>query len=139
MTSRFKDLSEWYLKRTEKFSIELSVLESLDEFQPNPGSSFAAEIVTIYLAIAPKIVESMRVSLESGDIMATSRAAHSLKSSSANVGALQLTEFCKAMEIQAGAGNQISILNVLFGELENEFQAVKQDLMLFSQANDLVC
>ena len=69
-----------------------------------PGApSIVTKVVSKYLNGAPKQIQTMKESAYAGDIDALERAAHTLKSSSTTVGALQLAALCRAIEEQARA------------------------------------
>ena len=65
---------------------------------------FLDELVDTYLEDAAVQLEAMRLAASTGDAEAMIRPAHSLKSSSANVGATGLTELCRALEADARSG-----------------------------------
>ena len=66
-----------------------------------PGENLLAEIIQIYLDDTPSRIEAMRAALVSGDAALLASAAHSLKSSSGNVGARRVYELCQRMETTA--------------------------------------
>ncbi len=59
------------------------------------------ELLEVYLRDAPKLVQQIRQAAAAGDIQQLISPAHSLKSSSANVGAMRLSELAKRMELGA--------------------------------------
>lgn len=65
---------------------------------------FVDELVDTYLEDAAAQLGAMRQAADAGDVRAMVRPAHSLKSSSANVGAMALAELCRALEAEAGSG-----------------------------------
>jgi len=64
--------------------------------QDDPG--LLAELIDIFLHDAPQRMAEIASGLKSGDLKTVERAAHTLKSSSANIGALGLSNICKRME-----------------------------------------
>jgi HPt (histidine-containing phosphotransfer) domain-containing protein len=60
------------------------------------------KVLNLYFDDAPRQILAMRNALAAGDGKALKRAAHTLKSNSANVGALQLAQSCQTMELRAG-------------------------------------
>ena len=56
------------------------------------------KVLHMYLNHAPQLLNTMRDAVAHSDAPALQQAAHSLKSSSANVGAMQLAAFSKEME-----------------------------------------
>lgn len=63
------------------------------------------DILRSFLAEAPALLRALHLGLESGDAAAVARAAHTLKSLGASVGALDLAEFARALEAQARGGD----------------------------------
>jgi HPt (histidine-containing phosphotransfer) domain-containing protein len=89
------------------------------ERQGAPG--LLATVVDLYLADAPKLIQQMHAALGTSDASAINRAAHTLKSSSANLGAHRLAEICKALEACARQGD-IEPAAALLRELQPEHQ-----------------
>ncbi len=65
---------------------------------------FVDELIDTYLADASLQLEAMRAAASSGDAAGLVRPAHSLKSSSANVGAMALSDICRTLEAAARRG-----------------------------------
>jgi HPt (histidine-containing phosphotransfer) domain-containing protein len=66
--------------------------------------AFVDELVDTYLAEGDRLVQDLLVAAEAGAIEDMIRPAHSMKSSSLNVGALELGELCRALEENARSG-----------------------------------
>ena len=62
------------------------------------------ELLHVYLRDAPRLVQNVRKAARQGDVQALITPAHSLKSSSANVGAMRLSALAKQMEQKARQG-----------------------------------
>ena len=67
------------------------------------AADVVGRVVQTYCTDAPKLIERMRSSLQSGDAEALNRAAHSLKSSSASVGVKHVASLSKEIEARAKA------------------------------------
>ena len=65
---------------------------------------FVDELVDTYVEEGRSLVERLRAAVADGSSDELLRAAHSLKSSSLNVGALALGEQCRVVEAEARAG-----------------------------------
>jgi HPt (histidine-containing phosphotransfer) domain-containing protein len=65
---------------------------------------FMAELIDTYAADAPTQVEALRDAVVAGDVDGLVRPAHTLKSASASLGALGLSELCRQLEASAKAG-----------------------------------
>lgn len=66
--------------------------------------AFIDELVDTYLDDGAAQVAALREAARGGDVAAIVRPAHTLKSSSASVGALTVAELCRVLEADARAG-----------------------------------
>jgi HPt (histidine-containing phosphotransfer) domain-containing protein len=66
--------------------------------------AFVDELVDTYLEEGERLVEDLIVAATTNDVAAMVRPAHSMKSSSLNVGALELGELCRSLEENARSG-----------------------------------
>ena len=80
--------------------------ETLDAIRDLAGDTadLLDQIVRLYLESAPTLIAQLHAGLASSDLMVIRNAAHSLKSSSANVGATDLSKMCGKLEAAARAG-----------------------------------
>ena len=76
----------------------------LDELQAVIGDA-AGEIVAVFLDDAPALVQQLQQAAQAHDSARLQAVAHSLKSSSANVGALSLSAVARRIEQEARAGS----------------------------------
>jgi HPt (histidine-containing phosphotransfer) domain-containing protein len=67
-------------------------------------AEFLAELVETYLEDGAAQVEALRTAASSGDLPGLVRPAHTLKSSSASIGALALAQLCRSLEADARSG-----------------------------------
>ena len=65
---------------------------------------FLVEVVEAFLGDSPPRLEALRASLDRGEAEAVGRAAHSLKGSSGNFGAMRMQTLCADIERLARAG-----------------------------------
>ncbi|HXX60986.1 MAG TPA: Hpt domain-containing protein [Candidatus Sulfotelmatobacter sp.] len=63
--------------------------------------TFLAELVEAYLADSPALVQAMRTGLATDDRTVLRRAAHTLKSTSASMGAIAFAAMCREVETNA--------------------------------------
>lgn len=68
-------------------------------------SAFVAEIVELFLAEAVARVHEMQVGLDGPERERVLQAAHALKSSSAQVGAIEFSRCCAELEVHCRAGD----------------------------------
>jgi HPt (histidine-containing phosphotransfer) domain-containing protein len=65
---------------------------------------FLAELIETYLDDSPRLLEAMHMALETGNAEDFRRAAHSLKSNSASLGAMPLSRLARGLEEMGKAG-----------------------------------
>jgi HPt (histidine-containing phosphotransfer) domain-containing protein len=78
---------------------------SFDSLKDMVGADFIGELLDTYFQDAPDMIAEMHQALESGDALAFSRAAHSLKSNSASFGAMGLAAQARELEFMGKDGN----------------------------------
>jgi HPt (histidine-containing phosphotransfer) domain-containing protein len=107
---------------TELPSTDPAALERLHRFG---GGKLLGEMIALFLASAPERLAAARAGLEGGDVPAAELALHSLKSSSAQLGALRMQRLSEQGEHLARAGN-IDIVSLLVSDLETEYEQVRR-------------
>ncbi len=91
------------------------------------GADFMGELIDTFLEDSPQLIAELKRAYGVNDIDAFRRAAHSLKSNSANFGALKLAEQAKELERMARAGNLHGAEEKIAG-VESEYEKVKAAL-----------
>ena len=104
--------------------IDRAAFAQLQALQREGGPSILAKVLERYLEHAPQLVEAIRAAVSQEDTTALQQAAHSLKSSSANVGAAGVAELSKTLET-LGKESTLTHAPELLEELESEFAAVQ--------------
>jgi HPt (histidine-containing phosphotransfer) domain-containing protein len=79
-------------------AIDMTVLTSLRELQEEGDPDIIAEVVGLFLKHSPEKIAAIMHAAEDGDAKGLQLAAHSLKSSSAYVGAMRLSAMSKELE-----------------------------------------
>jgi HPt (histidine-containing phosphotransfer) domain-containing protein len=93
-----------------------------------PGSGdLLRRVIDRYCEDAPRLVASMRTAAANEDAHALQVAAHTLKSASANLGAVALAGMCKNLEMTGRSGVTSGAAEAL-PELEHELQRVESAL-----------
>jgi HPt (histidine-containing phosphotransfer) domain-containing protein len=93
--------------------------------------SLLQKVIRIYLESSPKLMQTIRHSITLGDAAAMQEGAHSLKSTSGNLGATMLVELCKELEAMGRAGttdNAILLLPLLEDEYDRVREALSEEL-----------
>ena len=80
-----------------------------------------------YVDDTPRHFHALRAAIAAGQPGKVRKAAHSLKSSSANVGADALAQLCRDME-QLGRDERSDGAAAILSDMEREFQAVRDSL-----------
>lgn len=86
-------------------TIDPRAIEAIRALQRPGKPDLLGRVVALFEKDAPALVETMERALESGEIDRMRDAAHTLKSSSAQLGALTLSARCRDLEHVARDGN----------------------------------
>jgi CheY-like chemotaxis protein/HPt (histidine-containing phosphotransfer) domain-containing protein len=95
------------------------------------GDEFLSEVIDAFLADAPSLVATLRRSLDEGTAEELRRAAHTLKSNGATLGAAGFAEQCRALEQRAkageldGAAELVNRIEQDYGPLEEALSALR--------------
>ncbi len=81
--------------------IDQDVLLSLKRLDENNGDNIVHRIVTLYLENAESLLKNLAEAWESKNLAGILNSAHTLKSSSQQVGAMELAELCRIVEHDA--------------------------------------
>ncbi|MGZ9148893.1 MAG: response regulator, partial [Candidatus Deferrimicrobiaceae bacterium] len=108
--------------------IDKTVLDGIRELEGAGNQGFFERVVKLYLSGAPELVGGILAGAEKGDTDSLLRAAHALKSSSANVGAIGLSDLCRKIEGKVRAGEPVEAGDPLLPKFEGEFRSVKEAL-----------
>jgi len=91
------------------------------------GDEFT-DLVRVYLEDTPKSVAALEAAAARSDIEGLIAPSHSLKSTSANLGALSLSELAKRLEHGARSGTLGAEAPMIVAELKRTFARVQQEL-----------
>jgi PAS domain S-box-containing protein len=78
--------------------------DALKNLRDLGGDEFLGEVIDAFLADAPELIATLRRSLDEQNNEELRRAAHTLKSNGATLGAAQFAELCRTLEHQAKSG-----------------------------------
>ncbi|ACV62580.1 response regulator receiver and Hpt phospho transfer protein [Desulfofarcimen acetoxidans DSM 771] len=107
--------------------IDLKVLESYQNLHIEGTIDFGNELINIYLGETPKRLLALKEAFLQRNAIALEFAAHVLKSSSANVGAMKLFALGNELEIIGRSGNLDDITEQV-ANTEKEFEKVRAAL-----------
>ncbi|TKB25515.1 response regulator [Desulfopila sp. IMCC35006] len=107
--------------------IDISILNTLKSLQMEGQPDILGRVVSAYLKSSEPLVAKLHESLVVEDFAAVKNNAHSLKSSSANVGAKKLSELCRELEMLNIEHTYAAATNLVSG-IGSEFIRVKAAL-----------
>ncbi|USX19136.1 response regulator [Oxalobacteraceae bacterium OTU3REALA1] len=107
--------------------INRQALENIRALSASNGDALLERVLQAYLEDTPTHLRTIKAAIDSGSTVQIRKAAHSLKSSSANVGADALAQRCREME-QLGRNDTTAGAAALLDDMERSFQAVRQAL-----------
>jgi HPt (histidine-containing phosphotransfer) domain-containing protein len=100
---------------------------TLDALASTTDREFVVELIDTFLEDAPQLLASLNTALGAGDAEAFRRAAHSLKSNGASLGAMTFSASAKDLEMMGKAGDLQGAQTKVEG-LRAEFERVLQAL-----------
>lgn len=104
-----------------------AVLLEIKEFIGEEGDDAVQELVETYLAKTPVMITKIADDLRNCDLQNLKSDVHSLKGSSASVGAISIFNICKKIEEALRAEDKLKV-DSLFEELVATFKFVKEEL-----------
>lgn len=103
--------------------LDQEVLENLHDLPGEGADDLLAELIILFGQEAPRRISQLRDAVQAGDAKGVMQLAHSLKGSSANLGAKSMASLCNQLEQQGREGNLDGALKV-HDELAREYQRV---------------
>jgi len=108
--------------------IDRNALDQIDELDPEQDGSLLNNIIDTYVENAEVLMLELCEAAGQGDLATAVRAAHSLKSSSANVGARRLSGLCAKME-KHGRNGDIEPITVSIDRTWKEYEIAVKELL----------
>lgn len=109
-------------------TIDPAAIENLRSLNPEDNDEFLREIIGIFLEDTPQRIAELETSLAEGDANRFTRAAHSIKGSSANLGATELRAAAERLEHhsrQDGLGGVDSMIAEIKAAYDRARQALE--------------
>jgi PAS domain S-box-containing protein len=110
----------------EAANVELDS-EALGSLRELGGDDFLGEVIDAFLADAPELIATLRRSLDEESPEELRRAAHTLKSNGATLGAGEFAELCRNLEQRAKAG-ELDGAGQLVDRIEQEYRPLEEAL-----------
>jgi HPt (histidine-containing phosphotransfer) domain-containing protein len=107
--------------------IDSTAIRTLRELCPRDNDAFLRELLGMFMQDTPLRIAEMEESLKSNDATRFKRAAHSIKGSSANIGAVELKEVAGRLESEC-AGAPISSLAPSVAEIRVAYERARAEL-----------
>jgi HPt (histidine-containing phosphotransfer) domain-containing protein len=107
--------------------LDRQVLDQLSTLLTNGKPELLARAINLYLVESPKLIQKMKQAAGANDAPEIVRSAHSLKSSSANVGAKMLSRYCGDIEASARRADTEEASKI-FAKIETEHSRVQSAL-----------
>ncbi len=114
---------------TQTSTLDLKPIEILRSLDPDGGRSLVRRAIGKFVDYSEEQVTNLVHAVAAGDVAEVSRIAHSLKSSSANLGATALSRHCADLENLTGNGTLPDDIDRRLAELQATHQAAKADLL----------
>jgi len=108
---------------SDKIKLDTKALDELRDLQRETGSDLLQRLLQSYLNTTPRLLEDIRKGMASQNTNAVYESAHSLKSSSAYVGATALSELAQQLEA-IGLTGSLQGAEAVVQELETAYQQV---------------
>jgi HPt (histidine-containing phosphotransfer) domain-containing protein len=107
--------------------IDPQALDNLRALNPDDNDEFLREIAGIFLEDTPQRIAELEQSLAAGDAAKFTRAAHSIKGSSSNLGAMALRAVAEKLEHQSKAAGLADVSSLL-AAVKTEFARTQAEL-----------
>lgn len=107
--------------------IDQEAIESLRALNPGDNDEFLREIAGIFLEDTPQRIAELHASLAAGDNVRFTRAAHSIKGSSANLGAFALRAAAENLEHHSTSSGLDDVVG-LITDVEAQFETARNEL-----------
>jgi HPt (histidine-containing phosphotransfer) domain-containing protein len=111
--------------------VDAQVVQSLKQLGGDEDPGLFVEVVDLFLSDAQSRLKDLQRALDNGDVKLLERTAHSLKSASANVGAVRFSKLCFEIELRGrqartdGIGELVGEAARLYDESRSALEALK--------------
>lgn len=105
-------------------AVDMAVFRAFKEIQAEDEPDLIVELINLYLKDAPVKLASMQEAVAEENVGSLGRAAHSLRGSSASIGAGHVAALCEKLERVDSTGQAAAIIDRLEQESEGARQAL---------------
>ncbi|MCQ8106012.1 response regulator [Methylomonas sp. SURF-2] len=110
-----------------KSAIDAAALEAIRQLDPAAGNGLLIQAIKLYLTQAADLLTSLEQAIDSGDLGDVRSTAHTLKSSSRQMGAFRLAELCARIE-HAARNRQADGSDQTLEQIREEWAVVESEL-----------
>ncbi|MCU0587956.1 MAG: Hpt domain-containing protein [Syntrophobacteraceae bacterium] len=107
-------------------------LQGIRALDPDGKAGLLRRVIQAFIDKTPGLLQQISSALEAGDVEGVFRGAHSLKSSSAMVGAMRLSETCRQLEAVGRRGSLDGAVE-LFASIQADFHRVSLALAQWTE------
>jgi len=112
--------------------IDRQVLDQLGKVRTNGKPELLTRVIKLYIVESPKLIQKLKQAAKAANAPEMASQAHSLKSSSANVGAKVLSRYCEDLEASARRSDTEEARRIL-AKVESEHGSVQAALKAESE------
>lgn len=113
--------------------IDAQSIENLRSLNPGDNDEFLREIIGIYMEDTPLRIAELEQSLAAGDVSKFTRAAHSIKGSSANLGAMGVRAVAEQLEHHSNSQGLVDVTDFI-SKLKAEFARAQTEFGKLAQS-----
>ncbi|MFP4123667.1 PAS domain S-box protein [Coleofasciculus sp.] len=110
--------------------LDPQVLQTFHEMMGESATQMLSQLIDIYLEDTPAMLETLKISLQENNLVSLQRTAHTLKSSSAALGAIKFSQLCQDLENLSKSQLMTGVYE-LVAQIESEYQRVKQEVIRY--------
>jgi CheY-like chemotaxis protein len=109
-------------------ALDPQVLQTFHDMMGESATEMLHQLMDIYLEDTPAMLETLKIALQENNLAALQHTAHTLKSSSAALGAIKFSQLCQDLE-NLSQSQVTTGLCELVAQIESEYQRVKQEVI----------
>jgi len=113
-------------------TVNLQAINNIRKLQRPGKPDIVHKVINLYFDKSPELVQEIIQGYKAGNLKQVKEAAHSLKSSSAYVGAENISELCKRFELAADH-DSLADVGLMVERLEGEYTAIANCLSRYLQ------
>ena len=101
------------MKYTKEDLLDFNIIQNLQDMDSDGSNSFLKEIIDLYKSQYPELIRNISDAILNNDPPALAKASHTLKGASLNIGAREIADLSKKMEMNAKENMMIDMQKIL--------------------------